>query len=176
MTADRDPATRGMPDPSSPREPIPESLQPEPPTLDPGSIAPGPALPGDLIPEESVPPELASAGPLLDNIDIVVPDVPAATRFLLDAVGLTAGVAEDRSAQFTTGGITVVLTPELPVDPAPNHGTVLHFRVPDVEAALARATAAGATVLRGPGNTDEGTHSVLLAGPADLVVDLYRPV
>ena len=169
MTTDRQPDPR---DPATPG-PAPDSGQ----ALDPGpDLAPGPALPGDVIPEESVPPELASQGPVLDNLDIVVPDVPAATRFLTDAIGLTAEVAEDRYAQFTTGGITLMLTPDLLVDSAPNRGTIVHFRVPDVPAALERARGAGARVLWGPADTDRGTHSVLLAGPAELVVDLYSPV
>jgi predicted enzyme related to lactoylglutathione lyase len=60
----------------------------------------------------------------------------------------------------------------VPIRPAA--GVILHFQVDDVHEALGRARALGVEVLMEPTRTDWGTESALIAGPEELVIDLYR--
>ncbi|MCU0492176.1 MAG: VOC family protein [Chloroflexaceae bacterium] len=114
--------------------------------------------------------------PSLNTIDLVVRDVPAAAAFFRDVVGLTLRFAEERFAELDGGGVTIMLTPDALVPTRPAAGIILHFQVDDVAAALEQARSQGAQVLRDPFTTDWGWESALIAGPEEVVVDLYRPV
>jgi predicted enzyme related to lactoylglutathione lyase len=111
-----------------------------------------------------------------NTIDLVVRDVPAATRFFQEVVGLPARAAEARFAELEAGPITLMLTPDAMVPTRPAAGVILHFEVDDVAAALGRARDRGAQALLEPTRTDWGWDSAMIAGPEDLVVDFYRPV
>lgn len=112
----------------------------------------------------------------LDQIDLIVRDVPAATAFFRDVLGLTPNVAEERFAELVSGSTTIILSPEAMVPTEPAVGIILHFRVEDVAEALERARRAGATVPRATAPTDWGTESAMIGGPERIVVDLYRPL
>ncbi len=84
----------------------------------------------------------------LNQMDLIVRDVPAGTEFFRD-----------------------VLVPTRPAA-----GTILHFQVEDVAQALEEARSRGATVLLEPIRTGWGTESAMIAGPEEVVIDLYRPV
>lgn len=112
----------------------------------------------------------------LTSIDLIVPDVPAATRFFAEVVGLVATVAEERFAEIPAGAVTLMLSPDAMVTMGNARGVILHVAVDDVAAAADRARAAGATILQQPMTTDWGWESCLIAGPAELVIDLYHDV
>lgn len=111
----------------------------------------------------------------LQTIDLIVPDVLSAASFFTDIVELRANVLDERFAELDAGAITIMLSPDamVPVDNAA--GVILHFQVDDVGAAADKASAAGAKVLKEPFTTDWGWESCLIAGPAGVVVDFYRP-
>ncbi len=110
----------------------------------------------------------------LNQLDLIVPDVPAATEFFVTTLGLEPVVAEERFAEFSIDGFTLMLSPDAMVPMEHARGTILHFEVDDVDAAVAKAVAGGAAILRDPAPTDWGTYSALLQGPAESVIDLYR--
>jgi predicted enzyme related to lactoylglutathione lyase len=112
----------------------------------------------------------------LNNLDLIVRDVPAATAFFRDLVGLAVRVDEQRFAELASGAVTIMLSPDALVPIEPARGVILHFEVEDVAAALAHARAQGATVLMEPTRTDWGTQSAMIAGPEGIVVDFFRPV
>ncbi|MBB5868188.1 putative enzyme related to lactoylglutathione lyase [Allocatelliglobosispora scoriae] len=110
----------------------------------------------------------------LMTMDLVVRDVPAATRFFTEVVGLQARFADDAFAELEAGGATIMLTAELMVPSEPARGVAVHFAVDDVTAEVERLRAAGATVLLEPTNTDWGTEMAMIAGPEQIVVSLFR--
>jgi predicted enzyme related to lactoylglutathione lyase len=113
----------------------------------------------------------------LNQIDLIVRDVPAATEFFRDVLGLPARFADIRFAEMDAGGgFTLMLSPDALVPTRPAAGTILHFQVEDVAQALEEARSRGATVLLGPTHTGWGTESAMIAGPEEVVIDLYRPV
>jgi predicted enzyme related to lactoylglutathione lyase len=112
--------------------------------------------------------------PNFNNLDLIVRDVPAATAFFRDVVGLAVRVGEERFAELKSGAVTIMLSPDAMVPIEPARGLILHFEVADVAAALAHARALGATVLMEPTHTDWGTQSAMIAGPEGIVVNFFR--
>ncbi len=110
----------------------------------------------------------------LDNLDLIVQDVPSAAAFFRDVVGLTLRVSEERFAELDAGDVTIMLSPDALVPVKRAAGVILHFQVDDVGQALERDRSHGATVLLEPTRTDWGTESAMIAGPEDIVVDFYR--
>ena len=53
-------------------------------------------------------------------------------------------------------------------------GIILHIEVEDVDQNYKRLKELGIQVLNGPVVTDWGTESLLVKGPAGLVIDFYR--
>ena len=94
--------------------------------------------------------------PALNKLDLVVSDVPAATEFFRDAVGLTVTFADERFAELDAGPVSIMLTPDAMVPTRPAAGTILHFQVDDVTQAVRRARRYGAEVLLAPTQTDWG--------------------
>lgn len=109
-----------------------------------------------------------------DNLDLIVRDVPAAVDFFENVVGLTVRVSDENFAELESGEVTIMLSPAalIPVNPAA--GIILHFQVNSTNEALDRAVKYGADILHGPTVTDWGTESLLIAGPEEIVIDLYR--
>ena len=112
----------------------------------------------------------------LDPLDLIVRDVPGATRFFREVVGLSVRVEDERFAELDAGPITIMLSPDAMVPTEPARGVILHFRVEDVSRALEQATAYGATVLQDVTRTDWGWESAMIQGPEEIVVDFYRPL
>ena len=61
----------------------------------------------------------------LVTMDLVVRDVPAATRFFTEVVGLTPRYAEEGFAEIDTGSASIMLTAELMVDNSLSHLCVI---------------------------------------------------
>lgn len=110
----------------------------------------------------------------VNQLDLIVRDVPAAAAFFRDVVGLTLRVNEPRYAELDGKSMTLMLSPDALVPAQPAAGVILHIEVDDVEQALEHARQAGATVLRERAPTDWGTESAMIAGPEQIVVDFYR--
>ena len=53
-------------------------------------------------------------------------------------------------------------------------GIILHIEVEDVDQNYQRLKDLGIQILNGPAITDWGTESLLVEGPAGLVIDFYR--
>lgn len=113
----------------------------------------------------------------LNQLDLIVKNVPEATAFFRDVLGLSVRFAEERFAELDAGGFTLMLSPDAMV-PTPTNaaGVILHFQVENVAQALESARTQGAKVLLEPMLTDWGTESALIAGPEQVIIDLYRPV
>lgn len=109
-----------------------------------------------------------------DNLDLIVRDVPAATAFFRDVVGLQVRVDDPNYGELDGGAVTIMLSAAALVPVTPAAGVILHFQVDDVHAALAAARSRGTQVLREPAPTDWGTESAMIAGPEGIVVDFYR--
>lgn len=109
-----------------------------------------------------------------DNLDLIVRDVPAAVAFFENVVGLTARISDENFAELDSGEVTIMLSPSAMVLVKPVTGIILHFQVESVREARERALRHGATILMEPAVTDWGTESLLIAGPEEMVIDLYR--
>ncbi|MCS6881458.1 MAG: VOC family protein [Oscillochloridaceae bacterium] len=111
-----------------------------------------------------------------NQLDLIVRDVPAATAFFRDVVGLPVRVEDARFAELDGGAIMIMLSPDALVPVQEAAGVILHIQVDDVEGALERARRSGAAVLLEPTRTDWGTESAMIAGPEGIIVDFYRQV
>lgn len=109
----------------------------------------------------------------LASIDIIVPDVSVATRLLVEAFDASTHVDEPDFAEVELGGLTIMLSRTAMVPMGPGAGVILHLEVDDPQQAADHAVAHGARLLQPLTVTDWGTRSVLLAGPADTVIDLF---
>ena len=109
-----------------------------------------------------------------DNLDLIVRDVPAAVAFFQNVVGLSARISETNFAELESGEVTIMLSPAAMVPVKPVAGVILHIQVESIREAHERARRHGASVLMEPTRTHWGTESLLIAGPEDLVIDLYR--
>ena len=109
-----------------------------------------------------------------DNLDLIVRDVGAAVDFFERVVGLEARIVDKNFAELESGEVTIMLSPTAMVPIKPASGIILHFQVDNVQKALERANAYGAVVVMEPLLTDWGTESLLIAGPEEIVIDLYR--
>src|SRR4051794_31147627 len=123
-----------------------------------------------------------SAPPATVTPVLVYPDVRAAVAWLTEAFGFEERVriGEGHRAQMRAGadGAVVVAEPRgEQVPPAPGAVThVLKLRVADVDAALARARAAGARVLQEPTTYEYGERSCLVEDLAGHRWELTRTV
>ena len=111
----------------------------------------------------------------LNQLDIIVSNVPQVCADLERILDKEADYVDDDFAQFTIGSHCLMLSE--------NHlihlenfqsGIILHIEVEDVEQNYQRLKEFGAEILHGPAVTDWGTVSLLVKGPAGLVIDFYR--
>ena len=82
---------------------------------------------------------------------------------------------DDSFAQFTIGSHCLMLSQNhlIPLEDFQS-GIILHIEVENVKQHYQRLKDLGITVLNGPAVTDWGTESLLVEGPAGLVLDFYR--
>ena len=109
-----------------------------------------------------------SAPPATITPVLIYPDVRAAVRWLEDAFGFEERVriGEAHRAQLRVGSDGAVVVADVRGEQAaPSKGVVTHqikVRVPDVDAAFARARDAGARVVQDPKTYEYGERSCVL--------------
>ena len=111
----------------------------------------------------------------LNQIDIIASNVPQVCADLEHILDKKADYADDSFAQFTIGSHCLMLS-ENHLIPLENFqsGIILHIEVEDLEQNQKRLKELGIEILHGPCETDWGTESLLVEGPAGLVIDFYR--
>ena len=111
----------------------------------------------------------------LNQLDIIVSDVTQVCASLERILDKKADYVDDSFAQFTIGSHCLMLS-EKHLITLENFqsGIILHVEVEDVEQNYKRLKELGADILHGPAVTDWGTESLLVKGPASLVIDFYR--
>ena len=111
----------------------------------------------------------------LNQLDIVVSNVPQVCSDFERLLDKKADYSDDTFAQFTIGSHCLMLSQNHLV-PLENFqsGIILHVEVEDVDQNYQRLKELGIQVLNGPVVTDWGTESLLVSGPAGLVIDFYR--
>ena len=111
----------------------------------------------------------------LNQIDIIVSNVPQVCADLERLLDIKSDYVDDAFAQFTIGSHCLMLS-ENHLIPLENFqsGIILHIEVEDVDQNYQRLTELGSEILHGPAVTDWGPVSLLVKGPAGLVIDFYR--
>ena len=111
----------------------------------------------------------------LNQLDIIVSDVPQVCAELESILDKKADYVDDGFAQFTIGSHCLMLSQNhlIPLENFQS-GIILHIEVEDLEQHQKRLKELGITILHGPVVTDWGTESLLVKGPAGLVIDFYR--
>ena len=112
----------------------------------------------------------------LNQLDIIVSNVPQVCADLERILDKAADYVDDGFAQFTIGSHCLMLS-ENHLIPLENFqsGIILHIEVEDVDQNQKRLKEIGVEILHGHGpcETDWGTESLLVKGPAGLVIDFY---
>ena len=111
----------------------------------------------------------------LNQLDIIVSDVPQVCAELESILDKKADYVDNSFAQFTIGSHCLMFS-ENHLIPLENFqsGIILHIEVEDSEQNQKRLKELGIEILNGPAVTDWGTESLLVEGPAGLVIDFYR--
>ena len=111
----------------------------------------------------------------LNQIDIIVSNVPQVSAELESILDKKADYVDNSFAQFTIGSHCLMLSQNhlIPLEKFQS-GIILHIEVEDVDRNQKRLKEIGVEILHGPCETDWGTESLLVEGPAGLVIDFYR--
>ena len=111
----------------------------------------------------------------LNQLDIIVSDVPQVCAELESILDKKADYVDNSFAQFTIGSHCLMLSQNYLI-PLENFqsGIILHIEVEDVDENQKRLKEIGVEILHDPCETDWGTESLLVEGPAGLVIDFYR--
>ena len=111
----------------------------------------------------------------LNQLDIIVSNVPQVCADLERILDKKADYVDDSFAQLTIGSHCLMLSQNhlIPLENFQS-GIILHIEVEDVEQNYQRLKEFGAEILHGPAVTYWGTVSLLVKGPAGLVIDFYR--
>ena len=111
----------------------------------------------------------------LNQLDIIVSNVSQVCADLERLLDKKADYADDSFAQFTIGSHCLMLSHNhlIPLDNFQS-GIILHIEVEDLNQNYQRLKEIGTEILHGPAVTDWGTESLLVKGPAGLVLDFYR--
>ena len=111
----------------------------------------------------------------LNQLDIIVSNVPQVCAELERILDKKSDYVDDSFAQFTICSPCLMLSQNhlIPLDEFQS-GIILHIEVEDVDLNYQRLKELGVEILHGPCETDWGTESVLVKGPAGPVLDCYR--
>ena len=110
-----------------------------------------------------------------NQLDIIVSNVPQVCAELERILDKKADYVDQSFAQFTIGSHCLMLSQNhlIPLENFQS-GIILHIEVEDLEQNQKRLKELGIEILHGPAVTDWGTESLLVKGPASLVIDFYR--
>ena len=111
----------------------------------------------------------------LNQLDIIVSNVLQVCDELEHILDIKADYVDDGFAQFTIGNHCLMLSQShlIPLENFQS-GIILHIEVEDLEQNQKRLKELGIEILHGLVVTDWGTESLLVKGPAGLVIDFYR--
>ena len=111
----------------------------------------------------------------LNQLDIIVSNVPQVCASLERILDKKADYVDQNFAQFTIGSHCLMFSQNhlIPLENFQS-GIILHIEVEDSEQNQKRLKELGIEILNGPVVTDWGTESLLVEGPAGLVIDFYR--
>ena len=111
----------------------------------------------------------------LNQLDIIVSNVPQVCAELEHILDKKADYVDDAFAQFTIGSHCLMFSQNhlIPLENFQS-GIILHIEVEDLEQNQKRLKELGIEILNGPVVTDWGTESLLVEGPAGLVIYFYR--
>ena len=111
----------------------------------------------------------------LNQLDIIVSSIPQVCADLERILDKQADYVDQGFAQFTIGSHCLMLSQNhlIPLEDFQS-GIILHIEVEDLEQNYQRLKDLGIQILNGPAVTDWGTESLLVEGPAGLVIDFYR--
>ena len=111
----------------------------------------------------------------LNQLDIIVSNVPQVCASLERILDKKADYVDNGFAQFTIGSHCLMLSQNhlIPLEDF-QLGIILHIEVEDLNQNYQRLKEIGVKILHGPVVTDWGTESLLVSGPAGLVIDFYR--
>ena len=111
----------------------------------------------------------------LNQIDIIVSNVSQSVLTWSDFWIKRLIIVMILFAQFTIGSHCLMLSQNhlIPLENFQS-GIILHIEVEDLEQNQKRVKELGIEILHGPVVTDWGTESLLVSGPAGLVIDFYR--
>ena len=111
----------------------------------------------------------------LNQLDIIVSDVPQVCADLERILDKKADYVDNSFAQFTIGSHCLTLSEKHLISLENfQSGIILHIEVEDVEQNYKRLKEIDVEILHGPAVTEWGTESLLVKGPAGLVIDFYR--
>ena len=111
----------------------------------------------------------------LNQLDIIVSDVSQVCSDFERLLDKKADYADDTFAQFTIGSHCLMFSQNhlIPLEDFQT-GIILHIEVEDLEQNQKRLKELGIEILHGPVVTDWGTESLLVKGPAGVVIDFYK--
>ena len=111
----------------------------------------------------------------LNQLDIIVSDVSQVCSDFERLLDKKADYVDNSFAQFTIGSHCLMLSQHhlIPLEDFQS-GIILHIEVEDVDQNYQRLKENGVEILHGISETDWGTESLLVKGPAGLVIDFYR--
>ena len=111
----------------------------------------------------------------LNQLDIIVSDVPQVCAELECVLDKKADYIDNSFAQFTIGSHCLMLSQNhlIPLNNFQS-GIILDVEVENLNQNYQRLKEIGTEILHGPSETDWGTESLLVRGPAGLVIDFYR--
>lgn len=124
---------------------------------------------------------------LLRYVILYVPDVPATMDFYARAFGLERGFLHDSGTfgEMVTGATKLCFTAialmeqigkQVATEPPALPSFELAFETDDVAAALARATAAGASLVQGVEEMDWGQTTAYVRTPEGTLIEICTPV
>jgi predicted enzyme related to lactoylglutathione lyase len=96
--------------------------------------------------------------------------------FFADVLGLeVTGDASEGYAEVKAGAMTIALHRGSMIDEVtPHGGTLLQFSSDDVRADIEEIRSRGGDIVLEPTDTDWGTLSACVAGPHNILVELYK--
>ena len=111
----------------------------------------------------------------LNQLDIIVSDVPQVCAELESILDKKADYVDNSFAQFTIGSHCLMLSQNhlIPLNNFQS-GIILHLSLIHISEPTRRLKEIGVEILHGPCETDWGTESLLVKGPTGLVIDFYR--